>query len=70
VAKFFTQWFPAVRRIRKDAGVQASAPVSGVALRYDNLEADVFATLPVVVIPDAGFGPKQHSPQRAQEITE
>ncbi len=52
VAKFFTQWFPGgFDEFEGTLEVVASAPVTGVALRYDNLGANVFATLPVVVIP-------------------
>jgi hypothetical protein len=29
----------------------ATAPVSAVALRYDNPQLNVFATLPVVILP-------------------
>jgi hypothetical protein len=52
VAKFFTQWFPSgFGEFAGTLEVVAASPVSGVALRYDNEEANVFATLPVAVIP-------------------
>jgi hypothetical protein len=52
VARFFTQWFPTgFTEFEGTLEVTATAPISGVALRYDNEAANVFATLPVVVIP-------------------
>jgi len=52
VAKFFTQWFPGgFGEFEGTLEVVASLPVSAVALRFDNPEQDVFATLPVIVIP-------------------
>jgi parallel beta-helix repeat protein len=51
VAKFFTQWFSGYGEFQGTLEVIASAPVSGVALRYDNELANVFATLPLIVIP-------------------
>ncbi len=52
VARFFTQWFSTgYGEFQGTLEVIATAPVSGVALRYDNELADVFATLPVIVIP-------------------
>jgi hypothetical protein len=52
VAKFFWQWFPlGFDEFSGTLEVVASSWVSGVALRYDNTEANVFATLPVVIIP-------------------
>lgn len=55
-AKFFSginQWFP--YGFDEFEGllevIAAGGPVSAVALRYDNYEANVFATLPVIVIP-------------------
>ena len=52
LAKFFTEWF--LRGFGEFEGtleVRASAPVSAVALRYDNPRQDVYATLPVIVLP-------------------
>ena len=52
VARFFTEWFPhGFSEFEGTLEVMASAAVSAVALRYDNLQLDVFATLPVVIIP-------------------
>jgi hypothetical protein len=52
VAKFFWQWFPVgFDEFSGTLEVVASSWVNGVALRYDNADADVFATLPVVIIP-------------------
>jgi hypothetical protein len=51
IARFFGEWFP--RGFGEFEGVLevlASAPISAVALRYDNPQQNVFATLPVVVI--------------------
>jgi uncharacterized delta-60 repeat protein len=55
LAKFFTYptpspWFSFTGEFEGVLEVIASQPVSAVALRYDNLEHDVFATLPVVII--------------------
>jgi hypothetical protein len=52
-AQFFTEnWFPdGFEDFEGTLEVLATAPVTGVALRYDNFEANVFATLPVVVVP-------------------
>jgi len=52
-AKFFTdrEWFPGYDGFEGTLEVLASGPVSGVALRYDNEQANVFATLPVIVVP-------------------
>jgi hypothetical protein len=51
VARFFTQWFPEkFGEFEGTLEVVATAPVAGVALRYDNAIADVFATLPVMVL--------------------
>ena len=52
LALFFTQLFPAgFGEFEGTLELLSTAPVSGVALRYDNPAADVFATLPVIVIP-------------------
>jgi parallel beta-helix repeat protein len=51
VAKFFTEWFGGYGEFQGTLEVMATQPVSGVALRYDNELANVFATLPLVVIP-------------------
>ncbi len=54
VAKFFTEktWFGAdYAEFEGSLEVIATAPVSAVALRYDNQDSNVFATLPVIVIP-------------------
>jgi uncharacterized delta-60 repeat protein len=55
LAKFFTYptsppWFSFAGEFEGVLEVIASQPVSAVALRYDNLEHDVFATLPVVIL--------------------
>ena len=51
-AKFFTEFFPSgFGDFEGTLEVLAPAPVSGVAIRFDNESADVFATLPVIVIP-------------------
>ncbi len=55
LAKFFTTptsppWFSFTGEFEGILEVIASQPVSAVALRYDNLEHDVFATLPVVIL--------------------
>jgi hypothetical protein len=48
-ARFFTQWFPnSFDEFQGSLEVISSTPVGGVALRYDNVGADVFATIPVV----------------------
>jgi hypothetical protein len=50
-ARFFTEWFEeSYSDFEGTVEVISSAPVAGVALRYDNRDADVFATLPVVVV--------------------
>ncbi len=52
VAKFFTEWFPdSFPEFQGTLEVESGVPVAGVALRYDNYLADVFATIPVVTIP-------------------
>jgi hypothetical protein len=52
IARFFTQWFPdSFAEFMGTLEVVSAAPVAGVALRYDNFLADVFATIPVVTIP-------------------
>jgi hypothetical protein len=52
VAGFFRQWFPRwLGDFEGTLEVLASGPVSAVALRYDNPQQDVFATLPVIPIP-------------------
>lgn len=52
VAKFFTQWSPTgYNEFEGTLEVLATSSLSGVVLRYDNFLADVFATLPVIVIP-------------------
>ena len=55
LAKFFTlpttpPWFTPAGDFEGILEVIATQPVSAVALRYDNLEHDVFATLPVVIL--------------------
>ena len=46
------QWFPTgFEDFEGTLEVTSTAAVSGVALRYDNERANVFATLPVIVIP-------------------
>ena len=51
-AKFFSQWFPeGTSQFSGTLEVLATAPVSAVALRYDNPEQNVFATTPVIPIP-------------------
>ena len=52
LARFFTELFPGgFGEFQGTLEVLAPAPVSGVAIRFDNDSADVFATLPVIVIP-------------------
>ena len=55
VARFFSgpgQWFPnGFDQFQGTLEVIATARVGAVALRYDNFDANVFATLPVVIIP-------------------
>ena len=52
IARFFTQWFPAAGvDFEGTLEVLATDPVCGVALRYDNSQQNVFATLPIIVIP-------------------
>jgi hypothetical protein len=51
-ARFFAQWFPhGFAEFEGTLEVMATAPVSAVALRYDNPQLNVFATLPVVILP-------------------
>ena len=51
-AKFFTEWFPAgFDEFSGTLEVISTAPVGAVAMRYDNPQMNVFATLPVVNIP-------------------
>jgi hypothetical protein len=50
-ARFFTEFFPEFGEFEGTLELLATAPVGGVALRFDNEEGDVFATLPVIVIP-------------------
>jgi len=55
LAKFFTlptspPWFTLTGDFEGILEVIATQPVSAVALRYDNPEHDVFATLPVVIL--------------------
>jgi len=48
-AKFFSSWFPhGFEDFQGTLEVTADHQLSGVALRYDNLPADVFATLPLI----------------------
>jgi hypothetical protein len=53
IARFFSgpgQWFPeGFDQFQGNLEVIATGPVSAVALRYDNFEADVFVSLPIVV---------------------
>lgn len=51
-AKFFTDaaWFPEATDFEGSLEVRSTQPVSAVALRYDNLLHDVFATLPVLIL--------------------
>jgi hypothetical protein len=52
VAKFFTQWFPSgYAEFEGTLEIVSTGAVSAVALRYDNSQQNVFATLPVIVIP-------------------
>jgi hypothetical protein len=52
VAQFSWQWFgSAYNGLEGTLEVVATGPVSAVALRYDNSQHNVFATLPVIVIP-------------------
>jgi hypothetical protein len=52
MARFFTEWFPhGFSEVEGTLEVMATAPVSAVALRYDNPQLNVFATLPVVILP-------------------
>ena len=52
LAQFFTQLFPSgFGEFEGTLELVSTAPVSGVALRYDNEAQNVFATLPVIVIP-------------------
>jgi hypothetical protein len=52
MARFFTEWFPhGFSEFEGTLEVMATAPVSAVALRYDNPQLNVFATLPVVILP-------------------
>ncbi len=52
IARFFTQWFPTgAADFEGTLEVVATGPVSAVALRYDNSQQNVFAALPVIVIP-------------------
>ncbi len=55
LSKFFTfptnpSWFPNAAGFEGTLEVTATQPVSAVALRYDNPQHDVFATLPVVIL--------------------
>ena len=51
MAGFFRQWFPRwLGDFEGTLEVLASGPVSAVALRYDNPQQNVFATLPVIAI--------------------
>jgi hypothetical protein len=51
-ALFFTQLFPSgFGEFEGTLELVSTMPVSGVALRYDNAAQNVFATLPVIVIP-------------------
>jgi hypothetical protein len=52
-AKFFVNWFAdGFENFQGTLEILADRPLSGVALRYDNLIADVFATLPLIPIGD------------------
>jgi len=52
-ARFFTRWFPAgFEEFTGTLEVISPAPVSAVAMRYDNPLMNVFATLPVAIIPE------------------
>ena len=52
LAQFFTQLFPTgFGEFEGTLEVLSTAPVCGVALRYDNASANVFTTLSVIVIP-------------------
>jgi hypothetical protein len=55
IAKFFTYpsnppWFADVQDFEGTLEIIATEPVSAVALRYDNPQHNVFATLPVVIL--------------------
>jgi hypothetical protein len=51
VARFFDEWFPhGFGEFEGSLEVEATAPVSAVALRYDNPQMNVFSTLPVVIV--------------------
>ena len=51
LARFFSQWFPhGFGEFEGSLDVTSTAPVSAVAVRYDNPQMNVFATLPVVAI--------------------
>jgi hypothetical protein len=51
VPRFFTQFFSGFGDFEGTLEVVATGTVSAVALRYDNPGGDVFATIPVIVIP-------------------
>jgi len=51
LAKFVTEWFPrGFGEFEGTLEVLAAAAVSAVALRYDNPQQNVFATLPVIIV--------------------
>jgi hypothetical protein len=50
-ARFLAQWFPDSEEFQGTLEIVATAPVSAVALRFDNPQHNVFATLPVLVAP-------------------
>ena len=52
ISQFVTRWFGSrFAEFEGSLEVLATGPISGVALRYDNAMADVFTTLPLIVIP-------------------
>ncbi len=52
IARFFTQWFSTgFSDFEGTLELLSTGPVCAVALRYDNSQQNVFATLPVSVIP-------------------
>ncbi len=50
-ARFFTEWFPlGFEEFLGTLEIAGSTPVAAIAMRFDNPMADVFATLPVILI--------------------
>ncbi len=52
IARFFTEWFPeGFAGFEGVLEISASTPIAAIALRYDNEAADVFSTIPVILMP-------------------